>query len=346
MNNTKKTSKLNLLLSTFFAFTLFNFIDIPVPTNFLNSNLDFSQQALAKSRGGRSGGGSFKSRSSSSSRSTTKTSGSRERSNSSNTDKTIIIQNNSYHRSYGVPFFSGHSHGGIFSLFSLIFLLMFFGLFGFIAYLVYAQKKAEREEQTKEYGVKNHKVTISKLQIALTAEAKAISQQLSQLTLSIDTSTEEGLVELLQESMMILLRNSEYWTHVLSRSFSIKIDDAEAAFNRLSVAQRSKFSLETVSNINGKIRNYVDENNQHNNESNENLPAYIIVTILVGSAGKEPLFNQIHSSEELKNTLEKLAVLDGNDLMKLEILWTPQSENESLTNDEFIMEYTDMIQLV
>jgi uncharacterized membrane protein len=31
--------------------------------------------------------------------------------------------------------------------------------------------------------------------------------------------------------------------------------------------------------------------------------------------------------------------------MKLEVLWTPQSEDESLTNDEFIIEYTDMIQL-
>jgi uncharacterized membrane protein len=145
---------------------------------------------------------------------------------------------------------------------------------------------------------------------------------------------------------MILLRNSEYWTHVLSRSFAIKISDAEAAFNRLSVAQRSKFSVETVSNINGKVRSYVEENIQQDSELNQNLPAYIVVTILVGSAGKEPLFHRIHSTEELKATLEKLAVLEGDDLMKLEVLWTPQAENESLTNDEFIVEYTDIIQLI
>jgi uncharacterized membrane protein len=352
MNNKKKTSKLNLLLSTFLTFSLFNFIDIPISTNFLNTNFNFNQEALAKSRGGRSGGGSFKSRSSSSrssnSSSTNRTSNSsnyRERNSYRSTDNTIIINNNSYHRSYGYSYGGGSS---------LLFLLIFFGVLVFIIYLVYAQNKAEREAKDRKYGAKvelenqekNRKVTISKLQIALMAEAITVSKQLSQLTLSIDTSTEVGLVELLQESIIILLRNSEYWTHVFSRSFNIKISEAEAAFNRLSVAQRSKFSMETVSNINGKFCSYVDENSQQNSESNQNLPAYIVVTILVGSAGKEPLFHRINSTEELKTTLEKLAILEGDDLMKLEILWTPQSENEFLTNDEFILEYTDMIQLI
>jgi uncharacterized membrane protein len=354
MKSQKQINKFNLVLSTFVAFTLLNVIEIPVQTNILNTKIDFSQQALAKRTGGRSGGGSFKSRSSRSySRSTSQTSNSSKRNNS---DNTVIIQNNSYHHrsGYGFPLFYGYSDGGTSSLFSLIFLLMFFGILGFIAYLFFAQNKADRKsrqrEQREEIELenqeKNCKATIFKLQIALTAEAKTISKQLSQLTLSIDTDTEEGLIELLQESIIILLRNSEHWTHVLSRSFSTQIDKAEVAFNRLSITQRSKFSSETVTNINGKVRHNVDDsNNKDNNEQNDNLPAYVVVTILIGSSGEQPLFHRIYSCEELKATLEKLATLDENDLMKLEVLWTPQSEDESLTNDEFIMEYTDMIQL-
>ncbi|MBW4534642.1 MAG: DUF1517 domain-containing protein [Pleurocapsa minor HA4230-MV1] len=340
MVNQKKASKSNLLLSTFFAFTLLNITDLPIQANFLNSQIDFSQQVLAKRSGGRSGGGSFRSRSSSSSNTTRRSRSSRGK----NHNNTVIIHNSSYHRAYG--------HGGDINLLDLLFFLVFFGIFGCIAYTIYAQnqvsRKVRKRESREETELKNRQVTISKLHIALTAEAIAISKQLSQLTLSIDTNTQQGLIELLQESMIILLRNSEHWTHISSRSFPIKMDKAEAAFNRLSIAQRSKFSCETVSNINGKIRDYTDETrNESHNQANDNLnlPAYVVVTILIGSAGEEPLFHRIHSCEELKLTLEKLAVISEDDLMKLEVLWTPQSEDEPLTNDEFILEHPDMIQL-
>jgi uncharacterized membrane protein len=339
MVNQKKASKSNLLLSTFFAFTLLNITDLPIQANFLNSQIDFSQQALAKRRGGRSSGGSFRGRSSSSSNTTRRSRSSQGKSY----NNTVIIHNSSYNRAYG--------HGGDINLFDLIFFLVFFGIFGFIAYTIYIQKQVDQKatRESREETLKNRQVTISKLQIALTAEAIAISKQLSQLTLSIDTETQQGLVELLQESMVILLRNSEHWTHISSRSFLIKMDKAEAAFNRLSIAQRSKFSCETVSNVNGKIRDYTDEtkNESHDQENNNlNLPAYVVVTILIGSAGAEPLFHRIHSCEELKLTLEKLAAISEDDLMKLEVLWTPQSEDEPLTNDEFILEHPDLIQLV
>jgi uncharacterized membrane protein len=344
MINQKKASKSNLLLSTFFALTLLNITDLPIQANFLNTHLDFSQQALAKRSGGRSGGGSFSSRSSSSGN-TNRTSHS---SQSKSYNHTVIIHNSSYDRGYG--------YGGDISLFDLIFLLVFFGIFGFIAYIIYAQNQVNQKSRVRESREeiefknieKNRQVTISKLHIALTAEAIAISKQLSQLTLSIDTEIQQGLVELLQESMIILLRNSEHWTHISSRSFPIKMDKAEAAFNRLSIAQRSKFSCETVSNVNGKIRNYTYETkNKSRDQANDNLnlPAYVVVTILIGSAGEEPLFHRIHSCEELKLTLEKLAVISKDDLMKLEVLWTPQSEDEPLTNDEFIMEHPDLIRL-
>lgn len=340
MVNQKKTSKSNLLLSTFFAFTLFNITDLPIQANFLNSQIDFSQQALAKRSGGRISGGSFRGRSSSSSNTSRKSPSSQGK----NHNNTVIIHNSSYNRAYG--------HGGDINLFDLIFFLVFFGIFGYIAYTIYTQNQVERKARTRESReeteLKNRQVTISKLHIALTAEAIAISKQLSQLTLSIDTNTQQGLVELLQESIIILLRNSEHWTHISSRSFPIKMDKAEAAFNRFSIAQRSKFSCETVSNVSGKIRDYTDEtkNESHYKKSdNLNLPAYVVVTILIGSAGEEPLFHRIHSCEELKLTLEKLAVISEDDLMKLEVLWTPQSEDQPLTNDEFILEHPDMIQL-
>lgn len=186
----------------------------------------------------------------------------------------------------------------------------------------------------------NNIVTISKLQVALFAEAKDVQKQLSELSLSIDTNTDEGLVELLRESVLVLLRNGDYWNYVLSSSNSLHIDKAESAFQKLSVAERSKFSAETLSNFEGKI-----QQREAISPDENDVAAYIVVTLILGTADDKPLFEKIHSKEELQLVLENLASMRDDYLMKFELLWSPQTEEDSLTYDELITEYTDMIKL-
>ena len=71
-----------------------------------------------------------------------------------------------------------------------------------------------------------------------------------------------------------------------------------------------------------------------------------MVTLLLGTADDRALFAKVHSIEELQEILEKLASIRDDYLMKFELLWSPQVENDSLTYDELLTEYTDMIQII
>lgn len=52
-------------------------------------------------------------------------------------------------------------------------------------------------------------VTISKLQVALLADAKQVQIELSELSLDTDTNSHEEIMNLLQESCLVLLRNAD-----------------------------------------------------------------------------------------------------------------------------------------
>ena len=346
-------NKYRLLIVTVFTFIFINSFSFNLLSHnkfsFLKHNpkaisqeTNTEDELIAKSSGGRSGGGSFKKRSSGSSsprRSSPRKSS--PRSNYNSRPKT-----SSPSRSYSSPrYHNNYTYGSGSSNHSFIFTLLLLLILGGATFAVIvivfkslfannsSVKQSDRERD-------NNIVTISKLQVALFAEAKDVQKQLSELSLSIDTNTDEGLVELLRESVLVLLRNCDYWNYVLSSSNSLNIDKAESAFQKLSVAERSKFSAETLSNFEGKIQQreaiQPDEND---------VAAYIVVTLILGTADDKPLFEKIHSKEELQLVLEKLASMRDDYLMKFELLWSPQNEEDSLTYDELITEYTDMIKL-
>ncbi len=300
------------------------------------------EQLIARSSGGRSGGGSFKKRSSDSS-------------SPRNSRPTRNSSPNTSPRNYTTPqptyntpprnnspsnytYRSRNSNNQ--SVFIVgFFFLMVFGLIGFIIFNQRSRKSSNNQQSDQERD--NNIVTISKLQIALLADATGVQKDLSELSLNINTDSYEGLVDLLRESVLVLLRNSDYWDYVGASSESINIDKAESAFEKLSIIERSKFNTETLSNIEGKIRQ------QEIIQPDENdIAAYIVVTLILGTADDQPLFGKIHSHEELQSVLENLASMREDYLMKLELLWSPQTEADSLTYDELLTEYTDLIKLV
>lgn len=294
-----KTTK--LFLTTVAAIATINTIETPQIPNTANSWLTIQTEAQAKRSGGRSGGGSF-SRGSSGSRSSSGrsrgSSGSRSRSRSYHNSPSYNNNSRDYSRS-GTYYRSGSSYNNGGQWFSILLLLIFFGVPGIVIFLVISQVLKSRLGHNNEgnYSRAYHRerdnniVTISQLQIALLASATDVQSGLTELSLRVDTSTEEGLRELLQESILILLRNSEYWTHHIHSSEKIHIDKAESKFNSLSLEERSKLSSETLSNISGNIR-------QQTVTSPDDASAmYIVVSLLVATAHDKPLFEDIRTPD-------------------------------------------------
>ncbi|MBD1897780.1 tRNA (guanosine(37)-N1)-methyltransferase TrmD [Coleofasciculus sp. FACHB-129] len=187
--------------------------------------------------------------------------------------------------------------------------------------------------------LENDIVTVSTLQIALTAQAGTIQSKLSQLSLTANTQTQEGLMQLLQASVQALLENSECWTHVLGSSQTVSSrEEAETVFNKLSLQERSKFTAETLSNVDGKVTQQ-----QVELDPDEEQPAYIVVTLLIGTADDQPLFENLNSAHTVKLALEKVTAISLDYLMVFELLWSPQVETDALTQEELLSEYRDLV---
>lgn len=317
--------------------------------------VQWGSPAAARSSGGRSGGGSFSrpsssSRGSSSSRSSTPRQPSSSGFNSGGSYQprgggTVIVPVPVPQVPYYPNSNSGYSNStssGDDSGDWVLGLLLLLGGAGGIGYVVWLLVKAVRPKTANVYDeIDNDRVTITKLQVALLATARAIQQDLTAISLKIDTSTQEGLLQLLQESALALLRHPEFWTHVSAESKTLASREAaQQRFNQLSIAERSKFSAETLVNVGGSRRQI-----QVAKPNADESAAYIVVTLLVGTANDQPLFESVLSAESLRSTLEAIAAFPADYLFTVELLWSPQDESDSLTYDELLTEYTDMRQL-
>ncbi len=391
----RKNINLKLFLATIFAVIEIHSLDLSAVSYNLIPGIKVSNQAIAhtiknslnhplqdreliaKRSGGRSGGGSFKSRSSSSkSRSSSSSSTKRRSSSSSSTrynsssssDSSPTDKTSPQHSTSATPTYTHSAYTSsnssnsqelpwyMSAIIVIISLLILAGMtllpIGLIFLLIYSVFKAfsrllhrDRSDDIVERKINrerdNNKVTVSQLQIALSPQAEGLQQELSTLSLSVNTNTDAGLAELMGESALVLLRHEKAWTHVLADSNSLHISNAEEVFSKISFAERSKFSSESLSNVDGNVKT-----KEKVSYDSEDFSTYVVVTLILGTADDNPLFSKIHTEKQLKEVLLKLASMREDYLMKFELLWTPQKEGEYLTDDEFLMEYTNMIKLV
>lgn len=298
-------------------------------------------EAAARSSGGRAGGGSFRSKPSSSgssssgssggSLSPSRSSGSSAPSSGGGSGSTIIapvIINGGGGSGSGYRSTSSSESGS--SLWGMIFFLILLG--GTIAAVAVVFWLMKKKKTTP-------KATITRLQVALLAQGRVIQQNLTDLAMEADTESAEGLVWLLQETTLTLLRAPEMWTHAMSSSETVKLEAAESLYNRLIMTERTKLSEESVVNVGGRLVSRQIMNP-------EDAPAeYIVVTLVVGSSDDKPLLEKITNTEQLTAALEKLGQITAERLFAVEVIWSPQDASDSLTYDELLTEYTDLVQI-
>lgn len=316
--------KFRLLCATLASYALMNSVSLPKFAN-VPEALQFDQAAYARRSGGRSSGGSF-------SRSRSSGSGSSRRSSGSDDGgSTIIVPGGGY---YGGSYYGGGSSVGGAVLF-LVALLLIGGAGFFVWYMIKSSKlKTEHE-------INNNIVTVSKVQVGLLAEGRAIQSQLAEIVANADTETPEGLQAELQEAVLALLRMPENWSHVRASSETVKSRrEGEQKFKAWSIAERTKFTEETLSNVGGKI-----VRKDYTIDPDKAPASYIVVTLLLGTADDKPLFGEIRTPEALTDVLKQLASLNSDYLFVFELLWTPEAEGDSLTYDEMLSEYPDMLQI-
>lgn len=286
-----------------------------------------ANEALAARTGGRIGGGSFRSPS----RTYSSPSG------------------GGYRSSPGYGY--GYPGGGI----GFPFLLPFFGFGGFgglfsilifIAIANFLVRSFSNAGGGGSLGSSDPtRVSVAEVQVGMLSTARELQQELNQLALTADTGSAAGRATVLQEAALALLRHPEYWVYGATQSQQTNIETAEAKFNQLALTERSKFSEETLSNVDSLRRGGYESlpaaggelSNQLQQESGE----YIMATVIVGVEGKLEL-PTINDSEDLRRALQQIGSIGSDRLLAVEVLWTPQAEGDTLSTNDILANYPNV----
>ncbi|CAD5981571.1 hypothetical protein PCC9214_04825 [Planktothrix tepida] len=242
---------------------------------------------------------------------------------------------------FGFPFiipFFGFGGGGLFSL------LIFMAIAGFI----FRSFRSTMEQDELGYS-SNPTVSVARLQVGLLAQARTLQADLDRIAQTADTGSAAGRAQVLQETTLALLRHPEYWAYGSSQSEQTGINSAEAKFNQWALAERSKFTEETLSNVNNQLIGGVAPSLTGNNANLVNQTGdltpteneYIVVTLVVGTLGQIQL-PKVNSPETLRQALSRLGSVGSEQLLAVEILWTPQASGDTLSTDDMLAYYPNL----
>lgn len=240
---------------------------------------------------------------------------------------------------FGFPFllpFVGYGGGGLFSI------LIFFAIANF---LVRSFRNTGVGEESG-YG-NSSKVTVAQVQVGLLANARELQPELNRLAMTADTSSASGRATVLQEATLALLRHPEYWVYGATNSQQASLEAAEAKFNQLALTERSKFSSETLTNVDNAISNETQK--ALGGETAEGAiqlkegdsGEYIIATVIVGATGSLNL-PEINGESDMRQALQQIGSLGSDRLLAIEILWTPQAEGDTLSSDDILAYYPNL----
>ncbi len=214
-------------------------------------------------------------------------------------------------------------------------------ILGLILLLILPSYLQSRSSSQGNEGLGSERVTVTALQVALLAEARPLQQALNQIALGANLSTAQGLAAQLQETVLTLLRYPEYWSHCALQSQTLRGRQTGAElFERLSLQERSKFRVETLANRGGQIERRSLPYPPAGEEA-----AYLVVTLILGTTHDRPLVSPVSSVTDLRRALQTLGSISADQLLVYELLWTPQDPTDSLSSDELLANYPDLITL-
>ncbi len=234
-----------------------------------------------------------------------------------------------------LPFFGFGGFGGLFSI------LIFIAIANFLV-RSFSSIASGGDSQY----IDRSQVSVAQVQVGLLSTARELQQELNNLALTADTSSASGRVMVLQESTLALLRHPEYWVYGATESQQTNMDAAEAKFNQLSLTERSKFTTETLFNVDNVIRQENQEalpnaEGELANINNQESGEYIIATIIIGTLNKLKL-PVINGTDDLRQALQQMGSIGSDRLLAVEVLWTPQAEGDALTTNDILAQYPNL----
>jgi uncharacterized membrane protein len=186
--------------------------------------------------------------------------------------------------------------------------------------------------------VRQGPVSIAQVQVGLLASARDLQSDLRRLAGSADTTSASGLQSVLQETTLALLRHPDLWVYANAEVGEVPFVSAESTFNRLSMQERSKLLGEITVNVSGRTSSAPSPVAAGASDATSD---YIAITLLVASRRRLSI-RGAGSAEQLRTTLQQLGAVGSDDLLALEVIWQPEGAGEVLSSEELITAYPQL----
>jgi len=174
----------------------------------------------------------------------------------------------------------------------------------------------------------------------------SILKSMRRLTLQADTSSRKGVQNLLSDVALELLRQDVSTESAFSSyDYFQNSDLAQRAFQAESIRSRSKFDQETVNKFGGQDRTIVPTDLDTTEAPSKAAKAVVTINLAIeGSSTKLP---KISTRDDLKECLTKIAqdCVVEDCLLSGEVLWSPDGPNETLSRDELVEKYPNLVSL-
>lgn len=223
--------------------------------------------------------------------------------------------------------------------------LLLLGGLVYVAYSVLSNRMGGSDFAGSGNSEQQYGATVVKLNIAMEsnwASRNNIMNTLARLANKNSAlSTRQDLSNLLSEASLSVLRAKNDWTAVSfsTKSFSERNSfEAEPSFQQMAIRERSKFEQEKM-----PVATLLPA-------EESSSPTQVVVSILVALQGNSNAYKkELTKASEVAECLERLAAEaltnEGENVMAVEVLWTPSEPGNTLSRRDLIMNYPELLEI-
>ena len=187
-------------------------------------------------------------------------------------------------------------------------------------------------------------VDVSVLRVAIDGRARKFAQNaMKQLAAGAATSTDEGRVQLLRDTTLLVRGLRDAWVYAGADDEPIRdLEHAKQAFDRHVDDARSRFLEETLRNEQGKATAVAASAYTPHGEEGEGL---VLVTFVIAARQELYTVKKIRTGDELRAALESASTLDVWNLVAVEIVWQPTEDADRLSSIELEAKVPGIVRL-
>ncbi|WP_415814340.1 DUF1517 domain-containing protein, partial [Deinococcus marmoris] len=180
----------------------------------------------------------------------------------------------------------------------------------------------------------------------LLAEGDEVKKALQRVAENGDPDTNEGLARMLQEAALVALRHPERWVYGNVERAQGAPNSADSQVGAWATEARAAFTEQTTSNYQNKDPKSGFAHQDDYKYKGDAGDMYLAVTIAVAAhaLGNLPPAG-VTDAAEARAALQTISSVNASDLIRAEVVWSPDSPGEFLSEDEAIMKYPKLTKL-